>query len=283
MLDEPLHLRSAPELRSVEQFLRTRIDNAIQQMRAESVEQGLTLWKLYNHGWVVKTPRHAWAYDLYEGWGRASMSERQIDAILAQVQALFCSHWHGDHTSVMVLKRALALNKPVFVSPGPEGEWGAPLQAEIFNGLTDAVEKRGITVVEPDSSGEAGDGVIFYAYPGHQGRLENNVFAVSADGLCVVHTGDQFSEEDFAWIDKAAEHRAVDVLLPNVWTLDLPRMIRGFSLRVVVPGHENELGHAFEHREPYDQAYELLNEESVRWHVMAWGERLHVGGGKKGP
>lgn len=282
MLDEPLHLRSAPELRCVEQFLRSRIDKAIEQMHAESVEEGLTLWKLYNHGWVVKTAHHAWAHDLYEGSGRASISEAQIDAILAQVEALFCSHWHGDQTSIPVLKRALALKKPVFVSPWPEGDWGAQLEAALFGELKDADARRGITVVEPGSSDEAAPGLVFRAHPGHQGRFVNIVFAVFADSLCVVQTGDQFSEEDFAWIDKAAEDRAVDVLLPNVWTLDLRRMIRGFRPRVVVPGHENELGHAFEHREPYDQAYELLNEESTERHVMAWGERLHVKG-DKGP
>ena len=75
------------------------------------------------------------------------------------------------------------------------------------------------------------------------------------------------------------DERAVDVLLPNVWTDDLSRMIRGVRPRVLIPGHENELGHNFEHREPYAQAFEKLEQErDVEWHVLALGERVHVSG-----
>jgi len=103
------------------------------------------------------------------------------------------------------------------------------------------------------------------------------VYAVTADGMTFLQTGDQSNRDDFAWIDRVKDDRTVDVLLPNIWTDDLPRMIRGVRPRVLIPGHENKLGHNFEHREPYAQAFEKLEgERNVEWHVLAWGERVHA-------
>ena len=276
MLDEPLHLRSATSLTSVQRFLRGNIDRALGQMRTEEVADGVTIWKLYNHGFVVKTANHCWAHDLYAGPDSSSMTDEQIDGILDQVEALFCSHWHGDHSSAPVIARALARGIPVLVSPLPEGEWGVSTRERVGGVTGPDGAPRHVTVVELGGSGNVGE-IAYHAYPGHQGDMPNDVFVVSADGMTVMQTGDQSNDDDFAWIDSVDVEYDVDVLLPNVWTTDISRMIDGVKPRVVVPGHENELGHNFEHREPYAQAYERLEGVGCDWHVLAWGERVHIG------
>jgi ketosteroid isomerase-like protein/glyoxylase-like metal-dependent hydrolase (beta-lactamase superfamily II) len=276
MLDEPLHLVSAPLLESVQRFHRERIDRAIDQMRNERVTEGVTIWKLYNHGFVVRTPNQTWAHDFYGGPEPMALTDEQIDAVLGQVDALFCSHWHGDHSSPRTIKRALAMEIPVLVSPLPDYDYIAHMKREI--GYIDSVTPPpGLTVAELGSRGEVG-GLVYHAYPGHQGDLPNDVFVVRADSITTMQTGDQSNDDDFAaWIDSVDVEYDVDVLLPNVWTTDIHRMLRGVKPRVVIPGHENELGHNFEHREPYAQAYEKLDRlETGTWQIMAWGERVHI-------
>ncbi len=279
MLDEPLHLVSAPTLKPVQSFFRSNIDTAIAQMTSEVVTDGATLWKLYNHGFVVKTPNRCWAHDVVEGSGGIAMTDEQIDAILGQVEALFCSHWHSDHTSINLVKKALARGIPVLVAPLPEGGSGDWILQEL-DSVADSEGSAEATVVEPGADGEVG-GLGYHAYPGHQRTQLNNVFVVSADHMTIMQTGDQSSDDDFAaWIDSVHTERQIDVFLPNVWTKDIRRFIAGVRPRVAIPGHEVELGHRFELRHPYDKSIAEFSEhvgtQGVEWHVMAWGERVHV-------
>ncbi len=270
MLDEPLHIRSA--LEPVKQFIRSNVDLAISQIRTERVAAGATIWKFYNHGWVVRTANHTWAHDIYEG-PEGLITGDQIDAILDKVEVLFLSHWHGDHSSPRVMKRARDKGIPVLVTPWPaEGGYADYIRSEMTdaNGSLDW-----LTVVQPGSSGEILE-LQYHAFPGHQDQLLNNAYAVTVDGMTILQMGDQWNLDDFVWIDSVKTRQRTDILLPNVWTAQMKRVLVGVSPRVVVPGHENEIGHSFEHREPYDQSYEVLAPAECQWHVMTWGERVHV-------
>jgi glyoxylase-like metal-dependent hydrolase (beta-lactamase superfamily II) len=269
-LDQVFHTRSAPFLHSVRDYLRERIDVALGQIATEEVVSGITVWQLYSHGWIVKTRTHHWAHDICEGYGGAVMTEAQIDGLLDGVDALFCSHWHRDHTSPVVLKRAMRLGVPVLTSPIQDGRAGA-----VLNALGTEVDEvlPHITIVEPGSTGEVA-GLRYHALPGHQDDLFNTMFVVEADGETVMQTGDEWNVDDFPWIAKLSESYKIDLLLS--WMVELKLYTDGIRPRVVIPGHENELGHLIEHREPYDQAFEKLREVDCDWHVLAWGERAHV-------
>jgi len=274
-LDEVFHIRSAGLLDSVRAFLRKRVDRALDEMSAGGavagrVESGIGVWQLYNHGWVVETPNHRWAHDVCEGFGNVVMTEAQVDAVLDNVDAMFCSHWHRDHTSPVVLKRAVRKGLPVLVSPIQHEYAGAVLNA--LGDEADAVLEH-LTVVDRGSTGEVA-GLKYLAMPGHQDDLNNTMFLIEADGQTVLQTGDQWNEDDFAWIADIGDEHEVDLLLS--WMVELKLYAEGVRPRVVIPGHENELGHLIEHREPYDQAFEKLRDVECDWHVMAWGERAYV-------
>jgi hypothetical protein len=64
----------------------------------------------------------------------------------------------------------------------------------------------------------------------------------------------------------------VDVLLPNGWANDLHRIVRGVNPELVIPGHENEMGHVVSHREAYSQDYERMFGLHYPFVVMTWGE-----------
>jgi hypothetical protein len=76
------------------------------------------------------------------------------------------------------------------------------------------------------------------------------------------------------------------VILPNCWTTDIARAVRGFDPELVITGHENEMGHTIDHREPYWLTYQrqtgsdrsggsrLVGYDKPLL-VMTWGESYH--------
>ena len=272
-LDEVLHLRSAPYLATVQRFIRLQAEKMIHEIRTDTVESGCHVWKPYDHGWIVRTREHCWAHDFTEGYGAAVMTDEQIDAVVGEIEALFVSHWHRDHASPTVFRKALEAGVPVYIAPMWEG-------SEVPAEFTDRPNFHVLDVNRwsmPGQSGTTPSGIQWRALPGHQDHRPNAMFLVEADGFVVLQSGDQYNEDDCAWIDRlgedlAAEGVRVDLLL--TWLPQLQQIPRGVNPRYVIPGHENELGHMFEHREPYDQSYEKLVGIDIPSYVLAWGERV---------
>jgi L-ascorbate metabolism protein UlaG (beta-lactamase superfamily) len=269
MLDEPLHVLSAPIEPCLNTFLNRRIERAVAEIEREVVTSGMTLWKLYNHGFVVKTPQITIGFDLHRGPFETFRIEFELfDRLLQATQALFISHEHSDHADADAIPRMVELGRPVIAPPGL---WeGTEFYPKLIR-----PERRG----EMENRLALGDIWITYrVFPGHQGTdLLNNVTLVELpNGQQVMHTGDQSNSDDFGlWIDGMHEHSRVDVLLPNCWSTDLPRLIRGVAPRVVVTGHEDEMSHPVDHREAFSKTYGHIVGETTPVVVMAWGERLH--------
>ncbi|MBN2288776.1 MAG: MBL fold metallo-hydrolase [Candidatus Glassbacteria bacterium] len=258
-LDDPLHLHQAPEMEAVGEFFTRSANKALDQAEAETVASGAKVWKLYNHTFVVKTSRHTFAFDVYRGTGRVSLSREQLERLAGMVEVLFISHYHDDHADYGFAELVDASDGKVVV-PG-----------ELWQDKSIADR---LVRVPGGGRGEAG-GLEFTAFPGHQGEdIPNNVYLVSADGVSVMHTGDQSRQEDFEiWINGLGSRYRVDILLPNCWTTDLPEMIRQVDPAVVITGHENELGHTVDHRESFAKTYRHLQEVRHPYVVMNWGER----------
>lgn len=88
--------------------------------------------------------------------------------------------------------------------------------------------------------------------PGHQDDTPNNVYIVSTpEGIAIAHTGDQWNKEKDGWIEQVKDHAQIDVLLVHCWAMPLERMVEGFNPKLVISGHENEIVHSIDHREPY--------------------------------
>ncbi len=270
MLDEVLHLRSAPHLDSVRYFLRVQMEQAISRLEEAPPKSGIDLYKMYDHGWIVRTATHTWAHDLVTGYGRAAMAGEQLDRLLGEIEALFISHWHRDHAAPEVIRAALSRGIPVITAPPCDGI-AVP---------DDIASHPSMLVLDPEAwelpgqTGEPVPGLEYTALPGHQDHRYNAMFHVEADDVSVLQTGDQYNDDDWEWIDRLSELHRTDALL--AWLPALKRIAEGARPRVLIPGHENELGHLNEHREPYDQAYERLCDVDVPSQVLVWGERLHV-------
>lgn len=284
LLDGVFHDVYAPQRLPVQQFYKTRMSRAIEEMEQTEISNGARIWKLYDHGFVVRTGTTTIGFDLIRGKSAGAegfpVSKETMERLIQQCDVLFISHYHGDHAEQWVAQTFIDQGKPVVA---PSGVWKKkPINKSVthLERVAHSVQKLSV------QNGKQELEVV--VYPGHQGEhIENNVTLVKTPGgLSFVHMGDQSNSDDFAWIDEVGNMHKVDVLLPNCWTTDIVRVIAGFNPHLVITGHENELGHTIDHREPYWLTYQRQTGSDrfggskdagydTPMILMTWGESYH--------
>ena len=282
-LDTVLQDEDAAERAAVQQFFHQRIDAAVKQMHRAEMRSGATVWQIYNHGFVVRTQSATLCFDLIRAkyLPGFALGRQTMHQIVEACDVLFVSHVHADHAESFVAQAFIDQGKPV-VTPEQIGYRDA-LYSKITHFEPNATEVQTL----PVRDGRVSLRVV--VFPGHQGEeIDNNVVLVTTpEGISVAHTGDQWDRSaDFEWMDRVGERFRVDILLPNDWTYDIARMVRGFHPSLVIPGHANELGHSVQKRQPYWFSYQRKTGSdrfggsertgySEPLVVMAWGESYH--------
>jgi L-ascorbate metabolism protein UlaG (beta-lactamase superfamily) len=275
-MDDILHIESAPQKRPVQDFYKARMERAIEEIEHTHVAEGVQIWKLYNHGFFIRTKSVSFTFDLVPGGGDPdfAITADQVRRLAAQSDATFISHLHGDHASKEVARASLAMNKPVIAPPDLWAD-----DPEFYGRLT--YPERGEKASQIIKLARESWSLKVIAYPGHQGpSVENNVYLVTTpEGYSIVHMGDQWawphSNREFNFFKEMGHEHHVDILLPNVWAAGLPMIIQDVDPQLVIPGHENEMGHIVPHREDYTQTYERLFGVDIPYLVMTWGESYH--------
>jgi L-ascorbate metabolism protein UlaG (beta-lactamase superfamily) len=274
MIDNVLHEEKAQHRQAVQSFYKLRIENAISEISTSNVKKGAVIWKLYNHTFVVKTPTVTIGFDIQRGIPgneNFTFSKDMIRSLVDAVDVLFITHFHNDHADDWVAEAFIEQNKPVI---SPPGIWeNLPVYSKILHPERTTENKQKISLPQKKTDLEV------MVCPGHQGEdILNNVYLVyTPDGICLAHTGDQSNSEDLSWIDKIGDNNSIDVLMINSWSY-YPgfRLAKGFHPRLIIPGHENELNHTIDHREPYWLNYIRLGDDaSFPWIQMAPGEKFH--------
>lgn len=274
-LDEILHIPSAPQKPLVQQFYRMRLQHAIEEIEKTKVTEGMRIWRMYNQGAFVRTPTVSFTFDIVPGTSVPgfTLSSDWLERLAAQSDATFISHRHPDHANKDVARMFLARNKPVLA---PEGLWED--DPELSRQLT--YPKRIVNEMHQVKIQGGKRELQFVCYPGHQGpNVLNNVnLVVTPETYSVLQTGDQFQAvnggpgTDSEWLDQIGHFHHVDVVLPDGWAKGLHQIVRGANPQLVIPGHENEMGHPVSHRESYTQDYERLFGLHYPFIVMTWGE-----------
>ena len=270
LLDTVLHDEKAPHRPAVREFFHDRMELLIRDLNETKVDSGAVIWKLYDHGFVVRTASTTLIFDFTRAYSaddkQFAIPDEMASRILEQCDMLFITHRHGDHADPWVAETFLAQGKPV-VAPG------SVFPKEEFHPQIIHLERAAHKSHALGMPGKVS--VAVTVFPGHQGEeLENNVYLVTTpEELTFVHTGDQSNETDFSWIDGIAGSHRVDVLFPNCWTTDITRVVKGIKPQLVITGHENELGHTIDHREPNWLTYDRLQEVNAPYLLMTWGEK----------
>ena len=284
LLDGVFHDVYAPQRAPVQLFFKTRMEEAIQEIEQAEIVNGARIWKLYNHGFVIRTKTVTIGFDLTRGESVHAegfmINDDLMDRLIKQCDVLFISHYHGDHAQEWVAQSFIRKGKPVVA---PSEVWKSK---PIHTSITHLERIPHVLQTLPVQGGKQVLKVV--VYPGHQGTdIENNVsLVVTPEGLSFSQMGDQSNQDDFKWIDEVGKNHAVDVLMPNCWTTDIVRVANGFKPTLIITGHENEMGHSIDHREPYWLTYQR-REGSDRFGgsnkvgydtpliLMTWGESYH--------
>jgi L-ascorbate metabolism protein UlaG (beta-lactamase superfamily) len=283
LMDAVMHDQYAAFRKPVKKFFHSRISIIIGELEKTKVEKGAVIWKVYNMGFIVRTKSVTLAFDLVTGASSGSkgfaVPSEELNRLVRQCDVLFISHMHKDHAEKEVAEMFINQGKPVVA---PEQVWNGD---KIFKKITHLERSSDKTQQLSLTGGKILDVVI---YPGHQmSPTDVNVALVTtAEGITVAHLGDQINEGtfmiDFAWIDNVAKNHHVDFMMPNCWTNDIDRIVKGFNPGLVLPGHELELGHSIWDRVPFwgDNEYLGLKYTELKkskYPVMAlvWGESYH--------
>ena len=274
MIDNVMHDEKAAYRPAVQQFFQIRIKNAIEEITKKKVTEGAVIWKMYNHSFVIKTSSITIGFDIQRGLRNVegfTLSKDLMEKLVDAVDILFITHIHGDHADELVAEMFLTKNKPVVTSTDIFVK--SPVYQKILHPERKPHEKQEIYLPNKGFSIKA---VI---YPGHQGeKILNNVYLVfSPEGMAFSHTGDQSNVNDFEWIDKIGDFFTVDVVMTNSWaTYPELRLARGYRPKLIIAGHENEMGHTIDHREPYWLNYPRLGDKTTfPWIQMVMGEKFH--------
>lgn len=268
MVDAVLHEPAPMDSPEVLRFLATRAEKVADDLAnpLKIRKDAVRIYKVYNCGLLFRTRQMTVAVDLNGRDGRLvpdSLMERIVD----QVDIVFYTHNHGDHTDTHVRDFCHRKGIPVY----------APDEVFRKDSLVHHIRPDGIGRLEIDlPAGELDVRVL----PGHQDALQNNIWVLTLpNGRTVCATGDQWQDDgsDLAWLkDIHRELPAIDILAMDCWIHDFEEHLADFRPRLLVSQHENEIGaHGIDHREAFwmtryknDRIYDL----PVPYVLMAWGE-----------
>lgn len=271
MLDGVLHEEAATQRPAVQDFLHRRIQHNAKSLELTQVSEGAMIWKMYNHGFVVRTATVTLGFDLTRALyiSDFAIPDPIMQRVIDQCDVLFVSHRHRDHADPWVAEQFLAQGKPVVA---PDEIWkDRDFHAQVTHLPREAHREQSLPIQDGKRS------LRLIVYPGHQGSdIPNNVPLVfTPEGMSFAQTGDQSNDEDFAWIDEVGQRFRVDVVFPNCWTTDIVRLARGFHPNLIITGHENEMAHTVDHREPNWLTYTRLRRSAYPFILMTWGESYH--------
>lgn len=235
-------------------FYSLMLEKAMSEIRTEKVIQGATVWQIYNHGFIVKTPSVLIGFDLYDYFNTANLQK-----LADSLDIIFISHDHKDHLSSELETAMKNQNKPVIRYLGLSTHVSTTIN------LGDSINKLTLLVTQ------------------HTGlhNVPVQMFeVVTPEGIKIFHTGDNQTSETLPDIEN------VDIMLLNAWVNESGwktwiegsrNAIAKIKPRVTLPGHILELGHIGESSiVPYNDVF-IVNEADLGcdYHVLAWGERYH--------
>jgi len=251
--------RTSPDVCDFYNFMMAKVSSELQ----DTVTSGITIWMMYNHGMVIKSPQVVFAFDLvdgYSGWTQQLPSE-----LITEIDVLFISHWHGDHYDYSIANTVIVNGGDVVV----------PSEDTYITGSIPMAPGDSIMI----------SGLQIKAHYGLHSTALRIYEVTTTTGFKILHTGDNQTSDVLPIVEN------IDVLLLNAWVnesgstsavIGMRNCINALNPAVMIPGHIQELAHAYNpgnptSRVPYEWAYEVddvsLNSDVE---VMAWGERYFL-------
>jgi L-ascorbate metabolism protein UlaG (beta-lactamase superfamily) len=237
----------------------------MKNFESAKVDNGVVVWKLYNHGVIIQTKDIRIAVDLISGYDQVKWDDALLQRLVDRVDALLVTHSHADHVDHQVLDMFVKAGKPIVV---PEIFWSDYYHNDKLTVMREGELKfEGVTVrVFPS-----------FQSPSLQKEVVDNVYLITTkEGYKIMHLGDE--NEVFragpAWYSKIKKPVDIDILIPNIWSPNLATILKVVKPKLVISSHEHELSHAVSGRRTYDYVYKILRTIKVPYAVPVWGESV---------
>lgn len=272
-IDDVLHITTASELDAVRSFYVDRISRAIGGIRSSPCSPA-RLWRMYNHGFVLKTEGGTVAFDLIRGYGRTSVDDSLARSLADGIDVAMVSHRHRDHADLELCRLVSGAGGRILVPPDLHELWAG---------------EEGLDLVKlgPEETYDLGS-LHFTALEGHHDgppdRCDCNIYHLRVEGgHSAMHTGDHWINrrmpllpEDESILEEWGRRFPVDLLLVNRSPYHFSTIIDRIRPRLAVSSHENELSHDIAARATYASSMNQMASIDVPCHTMAWGEVLAI-------
>jgi len=263
LFDAMLHETKYDDCEALFQFADARMEHLMEILK-QPTKKGLYIYKVYNDGFIARTKSVTIAFDIVRGKskGRDIVNEKYIRQIVDQCDALFLSHNHGDHVDKLTVDLFTQAGKPVIAA------------SNIQKNNEKVTHLRADQRIDHEIVLKNGKKLQVAIFPGHQGDLMNNIYVVTTpEKKTVAQIGDQSNNEDMKWIANLyQEIPRPDALIVNCWTSPLKELVDGFNPKLVISGHENEMGHTISHRESFWLSFQDMKTIGRDYVIMGWGE-----------
>jgi L-ascorbate metabolism protein UlaG (beta-lactamase superfamily) len=247
MFDAYLSIETSRDSISLFDFYTAMMDKVAEEID-EEVLDGIRIWMMYNHGFIIKTPHNTFAFDLidgYQGW-QSYRNYELPDNIVKAIDMLCISHEHIDHTDKSLIQKVS--------------------------------ENGGLVINNSSNESIQVDGMHINIHFGEH-SVVNRIFEVTtANGYKIVHTGDNGTSEALPDVE------GTDVLLLNAWvnesgttysSVGMKNCINKLNPSLMIPGHIHELYHDAESRAKYKWSF-YIDDGTLPCHllVLGWGEKF---------
>jgi len=295
--------------KNVIDYYRRRVDKVIREIPRTKVSTGVMIWKLHSSGFIFKTPKTVFAFDLIDSvvkedrsndllenpdtWDRPPeqtsarlyMTARQRKALAKSIKYVFYTHQHRDHISWDLPRLIAEAGNKVIVTPAIRRAWAKYDFADklVVPDHTDAIRIAPPLVELGPLSVRVHRG---YQIGSGGGEAQCNAYLVTTDNGVNVYAKGDASDTGFAnWLVRQHSFGAkVDLYLGNLfWGGSLEEITRLFDC-FLLPGHDWDMIHGpmtpasfWWYTGPWAGIYDQLDWQFVRERAefITWGERYH--------
>jgi len=235
-------------------FFKSMLQKALLEIQTEQVTEGATIWQIYNHGFVVKTPSITIGFDLHDIFETEEFLE-----FANILDIYFISHEHRDHYSQALITLMKSLDKPVV---GPSEFSSVPIG--MSSGTSKVISNLNVT-----------------AHFGLHSVPVRQFEVITSEGLKFLHTGDNQTSltlPDISDVDVMMLNSWINESGAESWVIGVRKAIDKIKPIVTLPGHMMELGHLggthppVPYRDPIESDDGTLASE---YYILGWGERYH--------
>ncbi|MEG1650091.1 MAG: hypothetical protein RR277_09400, partial [Rikenellaceae bacterium] len=233
LLDYPLHVNNYAKDITVREYsefnkvtynyCRAAKERVLSEIENVVPKEGVVIWKIYNMGYIFKTPNRTFAVDITAnkiitrkilGLSESIPSmdiwkECDYERLAKQLDVLFVTHNHEDHISPAIVSAMLARGKKVVVADDY-----TIIDPKTGNKVPAVAPNQNLIVLGNAEVPVDIEGIKVLSFKGNQAPIACNIYLFDFDGIRVVDNGDNYDRQQEK---KLLNYPAANIILASSW------------------------------------------------------------------